>query len=119
MSATGWAIGDTVAICGYVEVTDNAARWETDVVAGNAQVMIDLLNQSYTGLGSAYSRCVGRVVGAGVYAIGPAFTTVVIPAGTTTLQLGYRVALPTGGNVTARFAVLDVINLTALGLTGL
>lgn len=117
MAASGWAVGDSLAICGYVEVTDNAARWPADVIAGNAQVRVQVRNQIGTVLASSWDRTVGRPVATGVYAIGPSFRTFTVPAGTTSMDLLYTQTQPNGASVVIRYATLEAINLTALGLT--
>jgi len=114
--ASTWAEGDTIAITGYVEITDTSGHWLADVAAGTAHARIYIRNQNNVNLFTAWERSPGIQVASGVFAIGPAFTKFVVPAGTTALQFLYEIKEPNGHSIVARWATLDLINLTALGL---
>lgn len=114
----GWAVGDALAVTGYVEITDNANRWLTDVAAGTASARVYLRNQSGVNIagGVPWERTPGRLVAPNIYAIGPAWDIFTVPAGVTLMTYNYVLQVPTGGSVVARWATLDLINLTTLGL---
>jgi lysophospholipase L1-like esterase len=115
---SGWAVGDTLAVTGYVEITDNAGRWMADVAAGTASARVFVRNQNIANIpgGVPWERTPGRLVAPNTYAIGPAWDVFTVPAGVTSMTYNYVLQLPTGGSVVARWATLDLINLTALGL---
>ncbi len=114
--SASWAVGDVLAICGYIEVTDENGTWVNAVNAGSTSVRLSLYNQSQGIIGAAMERTPGVRVASNVYALGPYYTRQVVPAGTTSIQLRWGVSAALGTKFTARFAVLDVVNLTTLGL---
>lgn len=120
ISSAGWVVGDVLGITGFMQVEDvtGAGAWDAAVAAGTASVSVSLVNQAAAAVRSGSDRCAGRVLSAGVYNIGPWFTTLTIAAGTTGLTYRYQVNAPNGLHVKARFGCLGVFNLTALGISG-
>lgn len=114
---TGWAVGDVLAVACYIEVTDIAGNWMASVAAGaTTSVRVHLTNQSGVVIHTAFDRSPGIPVAAGVYAIGPVYKKMTIPTGVTTVNLWWSVTAAVGTKFTTRFSILDVQNLTTLGL---
>lgn len=120
LSSGGWAVGDVLGLTGLMQVEDvtGSGAWDAAVAAGTASVSVSVINQAAAALRSWGDRCAGRVLSAGIYNIGPFFTTLTIPVGTTGMTYRYQLNLPNGLHVKARFGCLGAFNLTTLGISG-
>ena len=118
---SNWAVGDVIAVFGYVQIEDVSGSWVTNVAAGTEGVTVTIANQSGTNIANSqqFFRCPGiPSTTSGIYDIGPVWSPVTVPSGTTSMSLWLNVTVPTGQRIKARFGNFGVLNLTALGLNG-
>lgn len=121
ITAGKWAVGDTVAITGKMQLLDTSGDWQSlgPGAAGTAFVNIKLVDGSS---GVALSTTplpltgLGYPVSAGLYNFGPFFETCVIPAGVTTLAVWAALKVPTGSHYKMHLGEIGVVNMTASGL---
>lgn len=114
---SGFSSGDTVLICGRIQIEDLASRWEADVAAGTAQASVSIVNQSGVGITGASTfggRSSGIKNSSGYFDLGPFAVQFVVPAGTTQLIPWISVTLPTGANVKMRLAEFGLLNVTTM-----
>ena len=117
VSATGWAVGDNLMLCAYMQIVDLTGTWPALVAAGTADIRITARNvTASTTLRASNDRCAGRPAGAGVYNIGPVFIPFTVPTGCLAIDMPYSVTAPTGLHIQARFGCVGLLNMTALGL---
>ena len=118
--ASGFSVGDTVAIFGRIQVEDLATRWESDNAAGTTTVGISVVNQSAVGITGASvfgGRSAGRKDSSGFYNLGYFFLQFVVPAGTTQLIPWISLTSATGSNLKLRIGEFAIVNITSLGLS--
>lgn len=122
---TGVNTGNTLAVTGIYLVEDITGTWEADVAGFTAGVAPSIRMSDGTIIANVCNGCpglkLGNIYGNGntVWQIGPLLSPAIVPSGTTGLLMSHYVFLPSGKHVKVRFGCLDVINLSALGLTSI
>lgn len=116
--ASGWSVGDTLALIGKVQLLDTSADWQAKGPCGTGTAALSVRMTSgganITG-GPSPINSQGYLASTGVYNFGPFYEPFVVP-NVPDLIIWCRLTVPTGSRYKMHLGEMGIINLTTSGL---
>lgn len=117
-SLTGTTVGQVLGISGYVMIEDIGGTWEADIMPHDGKAVAQLSLRLNGVEKNTHNFTPGRNLGGGKYLIGPIQQSVTVDNATGP-SISFKIACPAGRNLAFRVGGIEVVDLTARGLTDL